>query len=214
MEATLSHAAPESADEPIAGPFRATAVLDESAEHDGTVAQAVQRAKAGDREAVHFLYCRYADNIYGYVRSILHDDHAAEDVTQHVFAKLMVVLPRYEQRDVPFFAWMLRVARNAALDHLRRQRPIPCEDVEPEPRVDRDVPGGDRGLTLREAFADIPDEQREVLFLRHVVGLSPGEIAERLGKTESSIHGLHHRGRGALKAALLALGAAPATAAG
>ena len=41
-----------------------------------------------------------------------------------------------------------------------------------------------------------------MLVLRHLVGLTPGEIAERLGKTEPSIHGLHHRGRGALRAAL------------
>jgi RNA polymerase sigma-70 factor (ECF subfamily) len=50
-----------------------------------------------------------------------------------------------------------------------------------------------------------------VLVLRHVLGLSPPEIAERLGKTESSIHGLHHRGRAALKAALIELEATPAS---
>jgi RNA polymerase sigma-70 factor (ECF subfamily) len=48
--------------------------------------------------------------------------------------------------------------------------------------------------------------------LRHIAGLSPSEIADRLGKSESSIHGLHHRGRGALKAALRELDAAPITA--
>jgi RNA polymerase sigma-70 factor (ECF subfamily) len=48
-----------------------------------------------------------------------------------------------------------------------------------------------------------------VLVLRHVVGLSPVEIADRMQKTESAIHGLHHRGRGALKAALRELEAAP-----
>ena len=45
--------------------------------------------------------------------------------------------------------------------------------------------------------------------LRHVVGLSPVEIADRMKKTESAIHGLHHRGRGALKTALRELEAAP-----
>jgi len=61
-----------------------------------------------------------------------------------------------------------------------------------------------------EALAGLPEDQREVLVLRHVLGLSPPEIAERLGKTESSIHGLHHRGRAALKAALIELEATPA----
>ena len=52
----------------------------------------------------------------------------------------------------------------------------------------------------------------EARVLRHVAGLSPGEIADRLGKSEASIHGLHHRGRGALRAALRELDAAPVTA--
>ena len=72
--------------------------------------------------------------------------------------------------------------------------------------------GFDRALSLREALARLPADQREVLVLRHVAGLSPGEIADRLGKTEASIHGLHHRGRSALRAALSELDAAPVTA--
>src|SRR5438445_6131488 len=76
------------------------------------VSRAVKLAQAGDREALGFLYARYADNIYGYVRSLVHDHHDAEDVTQQVFAKLIHVIGKYEERDVPFFAWILRVARN------------------------------------------------------------------------------------------------------
>ena len=93
------------------------------------VAQAIRRAQAGDREALGFLYARYADNVCGYVRSIVHDQHEAEDITQQVFAKLISVIGKYEERDVPFFAWILRVSRNVAVDHIRRQRAIPVEDV-------------------------------------------------------------------------------------
>ena len=50
---------------------------------------AVARAKEGEDDAIRFLYVSYSNNVYGYVRSIVHDDHEAEDVTQHVFAKLM-----------------------------------------------------------------------------------------------------------------------------
>ena len=62
-------------------------------------------------------------------RSLLRDDHEAEDVTQHVFAKLMTNLHKYEPREVPFSAWILRVARNVAVDHMRQRRAIPCEEV-------------------------------------------------------------------------------------
>ncbi len=175
------------------------------------VSQAVRRAQAGDREAIGFLYARYADNIYGYVRSIVHDPHEAEDVTQQAFAKLIHVIDKYEERDVPFFAWILRVARNLAVDHLRRQRLIPVEDVRAtEPTVGD--PGRSQTLTdLREALSGLPKDQREVLVLRHFAGLSPTEIAERTGRSEGSIHGLHHRGRRALRAELTGRGLAPAT---
>ena len=174
------------------------------------VTQAVARAKSGDREAVRFLYMRYADNVYGYVRSIVKDHHEAEDVTQHVFAKLMTVLPKYEERRVPFAAWILRVARNVAVDHMRQRRAVPCEEVRELDAHDEHEEREQNSLSLREALETLPDEQRQVVVLRHLVGLTPGEIAGRLGKTEPAIHGLHHRGRGALRTSLVERECAPA----
>jgi RNA polymerase sigma-70 factor (ECF subfamily) len=174
----------------------------------GLVSRAVARAKEGDRDAIRFLYVRYADNVYGYVRSIVRDDHEAEDVTQQVFAKLIAVIHKYEQRAVPFSAWILRVARNVAVDHMRRRRAIPCEEVRGADEGDEDV-GLERLRGLSDALDTLPEEQRSVLVMRHLVGLSPAEIAERLGRSEASIHGLHHRGRGSLQAALRNLDAAP-----
>jgi RNA polymerase sigma-70 factor, ECF subfamily len=192
------------------GPFRAKTSLDESATTKPLVSAAVARAKQGDREAVRFLYLRYADNVYGYVRSIVRDEYEAEDVTQQVFTKLMVVIGKYEQRSVPFSAWILRLAHNAAIDHVRKRRAVPAAEVY---GADERVPEGneDRSRELRLALADLPDEQRDVIVLRHLVGLSPTEIAGRMGKTEPSVHGLHHRGRAALRTALVERGCAPTT---
>lgn len=160
--------------------------------------------------ALHFLYVRYADDVCGFVQSIVRDPHEAEDVTQNVFTKLITAIQRYEQREVPFAAWILRVARNVALDHLRARRQIPFAEVRTDDDGDQQL-GAERGQCLREALSRLPEDQRQVLVLRHVVGLAPGEIAQRLGKTEGSIHGLHHRGRGALQAALRELEAGPTT---
>ncbi len=170
---------------------------------------AVARAKEGDREALRFLYVSYSHNIYGYVRSIVRDDHEAEDVTQHVFAKLMTTIGKYDDRGVPFFAWLLRLARNVAIDHLRGNRMTPTENV-----MDADLSSAgdiDDGAAVWEALASLPEEQREVVVLRHVVGLTPGEIADRLGRSEGSIHGLHHRGRRALQKELTLIGSTPCT---
>ena len=172
------------------------------------VLQAVGLAKQGDMDALHFLYARYSADVLGYVRSFVKDHHEAEDITQNVFAKLMTAIKKYEQREVPFAAWILRVARNAALDHMRTRRAVPCEEVRATDAGHHEV-GAERCRSLRLALDQLPVEQREVAVLRHIVGLSPTEIADVLGKTESSIHGLHHRGRGTLQAALRSLDAAP-----
>jgi RNA polymerase sigma-70 factor, ECF subfamily len=179
---------------------------------DGLVYEAVAQAKQGDMSALHFLYVRFADDVCTYVRSIVRDPHAAEDITQAVFTKLMRAIQKYERRDAPFAAWIIRVARNVALDHIRASRQIPLAEVRTSDDGGEQI-GFERAVSLREALEALPAEQREVLVLRHVAGLSPGEIADRLGKTEASIHGLHHRGRGALRAALRELEAAPVTAA-
>src|SRR5919205_2368047 len=89
------------------------------------LARAIAGAKQGDVSALHFLYVRYADDVQGYVESIVRDRHEAEDITQNVFAKLLSAIARYEQREVPFAAWLLRIARTAALDYLRDRRRVP-----------------------------------------------------------------------------------------
>jgi RNA polymerase sigma-70 factor (ECF subfamily) len=176
-----------------------------------TLGKAISRAKEGDTGALHFLYVRHADDVHRYVLSIVRDPHDAEDVTQAIFARLMTAIRRYEPQQVPFAAWLLRVARNAALDHMRRRRPIPCEEV--RATVDHeDQVGFERSQSLRVAFARLPHEQREVLVLRHIGGLSPSEIADSLGKSEGAVHGLHHRGRRALRRTLLELESGPVTA--
>ena len=194
----------------LSGRFRRSTSLDDSELGRRRISAAVVRAKRGDRDALRFLYVQYADNVYGYVASIVKDEHEAEDITQLVFAKLMTVLPKYEQRQVPFTSWLLRLAHNAALDHLRRRLPTPVDEVRrPDESIDRgpsaDIP------VVGEALAALPEDQRTVVVLRHLVGLTPGEIADRLGRSENSIHGLHHRGRRAVQQELRRLECAPVT---
>jgi RNA polymerase sigma-70 factor (ECF subfamily) len=186
-------------------------VLDRE-ERPGEVARAVARAQEGDDDAMRYLYLRFADNVYGYACSILRDEHDAEDVTQQVFTRMMTALGSYQQRSVPFSAWLLRITHNMAIDHMRRRIPI-CEDP--------DLTAGDERcgervedltLAIRDALAEVPAPQREVVILRHIGGYSPGEIAERLGRTEDAVHGLHHRGRRAMQAALTRAGAGPVAA--
>jgi len=190
--------------------LRPRTTLDESPEAMRQVRMAIARAKEGDRDAIRLLYIRYSGNVYGYLRSIVRDEKEAEDLTQHVFMKLMTVIAKYEDQGVPFSGWLLRLARNVALDHLRKRRATPTEEVF---AIDShaDLSGEDRARDLHSALATLPEEQRDVMVMRHIVGLSPQEIAEQMGRSESSIHGLHHRGRRALQQELRRLGSAPST---
>jgi RNA polymerase sigma-70 factor (ECF subfamily) len=170
--------------------------------------RAVRAARAGDQDALRFLYLRYKDNVYGFVCSIVQDEHEAEDVTQQVFAKAMQALPSYETRgEIPFSGWLLRIARNAAIDHLRQRRPLPSAELyEPGAHASADETAP---LTLRGALDTLPEDQRKVVLMRHVLGLTPAEIAGELGRSEPSVHGLHHRGRRALRQELVRVEAAP-----
>jgi RNA polymerase sigma-70 factor (ECF subfamily) len=198
---------PAAGGEPRIG-FCCRTTVDDSPEASRQTRLALARAKEGDQEAFRFLYLRFSHNIYGYVRSIVRDDHDAEDVTQQVFAKLMTSLHKYDDRGIPFFAWLLRLARNVAIDHLRSKRTTPCEEVVPDQQNPTDF---DHALTIRAALANLPEDQRDVVIMRHVLGLSPGEIADQMSRTESSIHGLHHRGRRALQQELARSSLVPST---
>jgi RNA polymerase sigma-70 factor (ECF subfamily) len=100
------------------------------------------------------------------------------------------------------------VARNIAIDQLRQRRAVPCEEVY-EPTRLTDETSRECRWGLEVALEALPADQRDVVVLRHLVGLTPGEIADRMGRTESSIHGLHHRGRLALRRQLSDMDCAP-----
>jgi RNA polymerase sigma-70 factor (ECF subfamily) len=177
---------------------------------EGRVRGLVAAARAGDRDAMDELYIRYRRTVEGYVGAIVGDRHDAEDVTQQVFAKLMTDLGRYEPQSAAFVGWLLRVARNAAIDHRRRTRAVPSAEVR-DALAHVDDAGDRCRASLCEVLAALPPGQRDVLVLRHLVGLSPGEIAVRTGRSVGAVRGLHHRGRLAARAALDDLGCAPAT---
>jgi RNA polymerase sigma-70 factor, ECF subfamily len=173
------------------------------------VGAAAERAREGDDDALRLLYLLYADNVYGYVLAIVRDEHDAEDITSEVFARLPRALAHYRVSSTPFVAWLLRVARNAALDHLRAQRSVPLAEV-PATAGDTQWHAHERLDDLRAALEALPFDQRQVMVLRLVAGLSPGEVAERIGRSVDAVHALQHRARRRLRTELTALGFAPA----
>jgi RNA polymerase sigma-70 factor (ECF subfamily) len=183
--------------------------VERRAEDEGRTRRVVDAARAGDQKAMSELYVLHAPAVHAHVLRVVKDRDDADDVTQQVFAKLLTGLERYRPGEAPFIVWVLRIARNAAIDHVRRVRTVPLADHE------RDRERDDRGAeevrgALRAALALLPQGQRDVLLLTHLVGLTPHEIAAELGCSVRAVHGLHYRGRAAVRATLTDLGSAPA----
>lgn len=159
-------------------------------------------------QAIRFLFACYSGEVLACVKGLVKDSYEAEDITQEVFIKLIRVIDQYIPREeVPFGAWLRRVARNVAYDHLRSRQATPCEELNLHNQSGQ--ADHERRRNICEALDSLPREQRDVVTLRHIFGLSPLEIASLLGKSESAIHGLHHRGRQNLRKSLTKLGATP-----
>lgn len=84
------------------------------------VSRAIVRARVGDRGALQFLYARYADDVYGYVRTIGSGHEEAWEVTQRVFSGLGGLIDRYEEGETSFSIWIRRVAREIVADDIHR----------------------------------------------------------------------------------------------
>lgn len=192
--------------------YRRRRHLDQPQDAAALVAAAAERARAGDDDALRLLYLLYADNVFGFVLAIVRDEHDAEDITSEVFTRLPRALTHYRAGATPFAAWLLRVARNAALDHLRAQRSVPLAEVHATGAV-AESQAGERLEALKEALAALPEDQRHVMLLRLVAGHSPAEVAEQIGRSVDAVHALQHRARRRLREELTQSGWAPTSAA-
>ena len=82
----------------------------------------VARAIKGDEQAMALLYETYFDRIYRYAYLRLNNRTEAEDVAQDVFIRALAAIKKYEERDVPFTAWLFRIAHNQVIDHVRKEK--------------------------------------------------------------------------------------------
>ena len=157
--------------------------------------QLVQRAVNGDREAFTQIYDLHFDKIYRYIYVKVHSQAEAEDLTQDVFIKAYEGIKKYKWRDLPFTAWLFKIAHNRVIDHVRK--------VSKEKKASLDEAGaisaGDPvQMTeqifeidqLKAALQKLPDAQREVATMRFISELSIAEVSLALGKSEGTVKAL------------------------
>ena len=144
------------------------------------------------------LYRSTRNDLYAYVVTLLRDATTAEDVTALAFERAFRRRRSFNRKRGNERAWLFGIARNAALDELRRQRRAAALDVEEladdEPTAyqdDSDVQL--RRTAVRVALHRLPAREREVIALKFFAGLSNRELAEVLGVSESNDGTILHR---------------------
>lgn len=165
----------------------------------------VRQAK-DDSDAFGELYERHVRRIYSYIYYRTGDHQDAEDLTARVFQRALKHITTYEDKGVPFTAWLYRIAHNLVANwhRDRSRRPVlPLEDYvavvsrgqHPEARA---LANEDQRILL-EAVRRLSAARQELLILKFVERLSNAEIGEIMGRTEGAIKSLYHRTLAALR---------------
>jgi RNA polymerase sigma-70 factor, ECF subfamily len=161
------------------------------------VVQTVPLAAATRSEGFAELYERTFPRVYAYVASLLRDRSAAEDVTAQAFERAYRKRLSYRASRGSMDAWVFGIARNAALDELRKRKrravlegdPEDTGGVLPEDEADLAL----RREAVRAALASLDGRERDLIALKFAGGLSNGEIARVLRMSESNVGTRLHR---------------------
>lgn len=172
---------------------------------------AVRAAKDGAEWGWTSLYRSLAPTITGYLRAQGAAD--PEDVAAEVFIQAVKGIDRFSGDGAAFRSWIFCIAHNKLVDDLRRRRRRP-EDLAPDAgrnvvhpaNVEDQVLRNLADREIREMFSRLTPEQRSVLYLRMIGGLTLEEVAKVLGKPSSAVKALQRRGIGAIKRELPAQG--------
>jgi RNA polymerase sigma factor (sigma-70 family) len=156
-----------------------------------------RRRQRLDDAAFDALFRECASDLHGYTISLLGDRSAAEDVTALAFERLYRARTRLDPRRGTPRAWLFAIARNAALDELRRRRRKPSCELDERRAEERHMGEPheqvERRATVREALAALPLRERELVLLKFHGQLSHGELARALGISESNAATRLHR---------------------
>ncbi len=169
-------------------------------------------AREGDVEKLGILFERYHALLFNFLLRLTGNRHQSEDLVQEVFVRLLKYRHTY-RGESQFTTWMFQIARNARVDYFRRSpREEAGLDDELRERVSLlPTPGeqaeqSEETRMMLEAIAKLPEERREVLLLRGVMGLKFEEIADILKCSVNTIKGRAFRGIRELRASLHQLG--------
>ena len=162
------------------------------------VKRLVALAQGGDRDAFEELYRLHFDRIYGYLQLSVGNRHDAEDLTNQTFIRMLESIDRFVWRQVPFSAWLFRIAHNLLIDHFRvSKRTTPEEEPERPDLVEASAEDEAMNALGQESMlkliGGLSADQQQVLTLKFGFDFANAEIAAILGKSEGAVKALQHR---------------------
>lgn len=165
-----------------------------------TDANAVRLASAGNSEAFSYLYEQNVKRIYNYIYYRIGSEADAEDLTARVFHRAFAHINKYEEKGVPFTAWLYRIAHNLTANWYRdnnRRREVSLEDHIDLPHQgelpERTIEKNQERDLLLKAIRRLPPDRQELILLKFLEDLANGQIAVIMGRTEGAIKSLYHR---------------------
>jgi RNA polymerase sigma-70 factor, ECF subfamily len=170
-----------------------------------TLTAPLQSRTSGPRLDFEALYRSARDDVYAYVATLLRDRNAAEDVTAAAFERAYRKQRTYKSARGSERAWLFGIARNAALDELRRRKRSAALTIEPEADLPSPEDAADLALrraVVRSALAALPPRERELIALKFHAGLDNAELAAVLGVSVSNAGTMLHRAVTKLRKAL------------
>ena len=143
-----------------------------------------------DPEAFGLLYERHRLAVFRYLRTRMPSEDDAGELTAVVFERALKSIPRYRRTGGGIAEWLIRIARNAAVDAGRRASAIPLVDDLPDGRgssaPEERVLAEEARASLHAAVNSLPPIQREAIALRYAAGLTARQIGEVLGKSDQA----------------------------
>jgi RNA polymerase sigma-70 factor (ECF subfamily) len=164
----------------------------------------VLRAIQRDQDAFGELYDRHVVRVYRHIYYMVGNAAEAEDLTAQTFLKAWEAIERYQVRGAPFVSWLLRIAHNLGVSHLRAKRETSQvhEGIVDE-KMRRDPESAYQQTAeeelVREAILKLREEQRQVIVLRFIEDLDYREVAEIIGKSVAAIRVIQHRALNSLR---------------
>lgn len=158
-----------------------------AAERDSTTGERDEElalAARADPVAFGLLYERHRLAVFRYLRARASSADDAAELTAVTFERALAAMPRYRPTGGGFVAWLLRIARNAAIDAGRRASAVPLPDDMADPTAAEEFAlARERRAALVAAVNRLPPAQREAIVLRYAARLTAREIGEVLGKS-------------------------------